>query len=440
MKRSQTEHSGFFAKLRNAVFAIFSHQPKERRKRNMDPIITKNEKGKSKNSLSIGIDPRQSCLDFYFIYGSDKGSIKHDKKQFTSTVMTEEFLAEIKTLLKDYASANIAATDATITLVLPDTFVAMDSLILPSMKKKHIDDALEATLSGFYKDSGDFTINHVLAVQNKQTNQFSLTVVNNAPLRQLAETFKAAGLEPNVITFAANATVNAINHLLPKTKTGSFLFIDAKHQYSRVIFSAKGRPTGFFILPFGYSVLRKNKIFSEDELFDHSVAELAVLNAEEKAKAKQLTGVVTDEMNEEEQMNAQFGEDEEATVDPTSGAAGDFKTTAKKKKALPKFMIRETPNSEVGYQFENFRLFMKWALLLLQENDKLKAQGEPEKVFINLPEEMGYLFEAANEEKADNGIEFQQLMLDLDNPTVSENLELFGGFYTSQFNKHNNFR
>ena len=407
----------------------------------MASIITKNDKGKYKNSLSIGIDPHTSMVDFYLIYGNDKGSIRHDKKQYTSALNTDAFYEELKTIAQDYASGSADAAAAFITLVVPDSFVAMDTVMLPSMKKKHIDDALQATLTGFYKNSEDYVINHVLALQNKQTNVFSVTIAPAAVHKRLVDALTAGGLAPNVITFAANATVNAVDQLLPKTKNSSYLLVDVKHGYSRVVFVAKGRPTGFYSLPFGYSVLRKNKVFSEDELFDHSVAELAVLNAEEKAKAKQLTGVVTEDMNENQQMDAQYGEDEDASVDPTASAgATEFMTLPKKKKSLPKFMLREQPKNEVEFQYENFRLFMKWILLLLQDNDKLQMQGEPEKVLINLPEDMSFLFEAANEEKEENGIEFQQLMLDTDQPEVNENLELFGGFYTGSFNKNNNIR
>ena len=406
----------------------------------MASIITKSDKGKYKGSLAIGIDTAQSMLKFFFINGNNKDSIKHDARQYKSALMSDEFLEEIKLLAKDYAAANLDAVNSYITLVLPDSFVAMDTIVLPSMKKKHIDDALEATLSGFYKNSEDYVINHLLALQTKQTNLFSVTIAPAGTLKRLVDTLNGTGLEPNVITFAANATVNAVDQLLPKLKSSSFLLIDAKPNYSRVVFVAKGRPTGFFSLPFGSTVLRKNKVYSEDELFDHSVAELAVLNAEEKAKAKQLTGVVTEDMNEEEQMNAQFGEDEDATADPTANTFSEYKTLGKKKKTLPKFMLREQPKNEVEFQYENFRLFMKWALLLLQDNEKLKQQGEPEKVFVNFHEDMNYLFEAANEEKAENGIEFQQLPLGNEYPEINENLELFGGFYTSQFNKNNNIR
>ena len=410
----------------------------------MPPILQKPEKAKYRNALTVAIDPQNSTFDFYIMENGDKSTVAHEKKEYVSRLFSAEFLNELTSAAKDYAASHSSAvSDACITLVLPDSVVAMDTLTLPTMKKKRIEEALEATLVGTYKNRSDLSINNVFAVQNKQIAMYSLTMADTKLLKAVASALKDGNLAPNIITFAANATVNAITQLNPKLKNASYLLLDLKHRYCRVVFVAKGRPTGFYSLPFGYSILRKSKLYPEELLFDHPTAELAVLNAHEKAKAKQLTGMVTEEMNDNEQLDARFGEDEDATSDPTAqnGAPETIKVLPKKQpRKLPKFMIRPTPRDDEGYHYENFRLFIKWALLLLQGNDKLTSQGEPEKVFVNLPGELGYLFEMTNEEAEENGIEFQPLEIHGDRDEITDCLELYGGLFANQYNKNNNFR
>ena len=54
-------------------------------------------------------------------------------------------------------------------------------------------------------------------------------------------------------------------------------------------FSNKGRTIGSYFLQYGYKILESNKLVYENMLSNHDLAEITVLNAKEKAKAKQLT-------------------------------------------------------------------------------------------------------------------------------------------------------
>ena len=101
----------------------------------------------------------------------------------------------------------------------------------------------------------------------------------------------------------------------------------------------------------------------------------------------------------------------------------------KQPRRLPKFMLRETPNTPDWIASENFRVFMKWALTLIAGNEKLTRLGAPEYICVNLPEELGFLVDYANSEREENGCEFRRLEAPNLSHDVLANLELFGGFF-----------
>ena len=101
---------------------------------------------------------------------------------------------------------------------------------------------------------------------------------------------------------------------------------------------------------------------------------------------------------------------------------------------LPKFMQREVPETEEGIAYENFRVFVKWALTLIDSNKKLTDLGKPEFVCVNIPDDLAGVIEKTNEESAENGITFTCLPSFAEAPIVAANLELYGGLFTKQLN------
>ena len=102
----------------------------------------------------------------------------------------------------------------------------------------------------------------------------------------------------DVLTYASASTVTAVSTLNPKWKNESYMFIDVKDIYTRFIFVAGGRAVGFYTLPFGLEFLSTPKYVQEDMLFDHSIAELTVLNAHERAKSKKLSVLSGDQVGQ----------------------------------------------------------------------------------------------------------------------------------------------
>jgi hypothetical protein len=244
-----------------------------------------------------------------------------------------------------------------------------------------------------------------------------------------------------------------------KLKNESYLFLDIKDTYSRFVFVVDGAAMGFYSLPFGLEFLNAPKVTQEDMLFDHYYADLAILNAKEKAKAKKLTVMAEDDDEDEiteaaeadepdeddiELAELEAAEAEEAAAAAKAAAEEQKKTgrTVFKKKAprkLPKFMQREIPQDKEGIEYENFRIFVKWALTLIKSNTKITEIGKPEFVCVNLPEALASVLDKVNEKSEENGIEFIKLPCDNLDEIVTKNLEMYGALFPKQMSPVNRF-
>ena len=99
-------------------------------------------------------------------------------------------------------------------------------------------------------------------------------------------------------------------------------------------------------------------------------------------------------------------------------------------------MLRDIPETPEGIAYENFRIFIKWALTLIDSNKKLTELGAPEFVSVNIPDDLSFLIDMANEETCggEGAISFSILPTAQAAPIVSANLELYGGLFSKQIN------
>ena len=240
------------------------------------------------------------------------------------------------------------------------------------------------------------------------------------------------------VTFAASASVNSVLAINSKLKSANFLLLDIKEGSSVFVFVNKGRAVGFYTLPFGSETLSPLKLSQENALFNHSTAEIAVINAQERAKAKKLTMESTPVDNAEDNAEDKGTNNEFETAGVGINVT-QINTLSRAAKKTPKYIQRPAPETEGDYIFENFRIFEKWALNLIRSNTSIVSAGEPEAVYVNLSGDFPGLFERVNEESQENGITFTRLDTNGESKIVTDNLELYGGFFTSQYNKNNNF-
>ena len=417
------------------------------------------ELSKSNYSTTIAIDAERSVFHFYSMFGNDRSAIAHNIKSYSGSLMDDDFFAKFKDAVKEFAENTPSETVRKVTVVLPNRAVVTDAVKMPTMRGgMQTKKMLDITLGGLFRNYGEMrTISHNMA-QNRQYSTFAVAAVQKRIASAIYAACSENKLLVDTLTYSSSAVINGAFQLDPKLKNASYLFLDLKDVYATFIFVVKGKVVGHYTLPFGLEFLKKPKVTQEDMLFDHTYAELTVLNARERAKSKKLTVMAlgetqeeadvtdADEMPEETIVPAVSDEDsaveqeaEEETAAEEIPSAEETVAmrvqqnqkffTRKAPRKLPKFMLREIPETRDAILYENFRVFVKWALTLIASNDKLTELGKPEFVCVNLPKELGAVIEKTNEEAEENGITFVALSRDDVDDDICSNLELYGGLF-----------
>lgn len=403
---------------------------------------------KQHDATAVAIDAEHSVFHFCSMHG---GVITHSVKNYGGMLFDQEFFDKFKSAVKDFAAENPAEGIRKVSVIIPDAAVLTDVVKIPNMRGfGQTRKALGATLDGLYRNYRDLRLVSGVAMQNKQYTAYSIAAVQ----KHIAGAIYAACAENKMLvdtlTYAANATVGGVAQLNPKWKNASYLFLDVKDTYARFVFVGNGRAVGSYSLPFGLEFLRGGEVIQEDMLFDHTLAELAVLNAREIAKSKKLTVLATDAVFAEDEIGREApgadGDedvlpdetgDAESSAPPESAAGGKQpvpKVFKKKPRKLPKFMQREIPETQEGILYENFRIFVKWALTLIAGNEKLTEISRPAFVCVNLPDDLSPVLARVNEESGENGISFTALPHGNADRTVLSHLELYGGLFPKSIN------
>ncbi len=410
---------------------------------------------KNFNSV-IGIDTEKGKVHFYSAEKGNKNAISYFVGSYRAKPFSKGFYEKLSGMIEKYRESNSSALQK-VSIVLSDTTVLTDMVNLPIIHKKAMDTSLNASLANLY-GGADLKFNRLLAMQSKQFATYAVTGMRKDILVKLHDVLASNQISGGNVTYASAAATNAAMILNPKLKNASFVLLDIKDGITRIALVVKGKTLGFYSLPFGVGVLKSDIVEAENMLFDHPSAELLVLNAQEKAKAKALTMAedfmtlpLTEEEEAEEAAAAQAAEagaeaeaeEEDDDDDEEAEAAAEpivisGRLRKKTPRKLPKFMQRPDPTTREGYVFENFRVFVKWTLEFIASNPSITAIGAPEAVYVNMPEEFSFLYDMVNAEAKENGIRFEPLAGD-HNELIRKNLELYGGFFVGQHNKFNNF-
>lgn len=406
-------------------------------------------------STVISLAPDSKLVQFYQSVGNDKNSLRLDTRSVKTRRLDEEFFDDFTKNLQEYSQANpsYSGKAASVTVVLPNRLVICDNVNVPGNNKRNVLAMAQTAVNARYRNARDLKINQYISVSNKQYSTVNLVILRQKLLQSIYAACATNNMFAGTITFEANCVANAAMALNSKVRGSNSIVMDVKRDRTILGFVAKGMVVGNYDLPFGYSILTPGKVIAENMLFEHSVAELAVLNAKEKAKAKALTMMGNNEENAEGEgdsaLNAMMGDTAAPVSDEESAFSApetprvvqqQIKQLPKKQpRSLPKFMQRPVPETDEGVVYENFRYFVKWVLEFVRANSRLTAIAAPETVYVNLPSEFDYLYEMANAEKEENKLEFVSMGLDKEKDIIRDNLELYGALFASQYNVNNNF-
>ena len=384
----------------------------------------------------------------------------------------EEVLPAVSPLFKQIASFSL-------TVILPASMLALDMITIPTMSRSQMDAAFKAEIKNQYKNLEDLQINPQIFTSNKKATVYLLSMIKKSLLTSIKDVFSKHAMPFCADSFAPLTTANSLFQLRPKVKKENVLFVDIRENGTNIVMTEKERIVGFLTLPFGTGILKSNRIVGENTIYDDDVAALAVLNAKESARAKQLTKSITLESDDytdedeedgakpqqsaapkeeteeipiptdippmdlgnysEEEMLKMIGEmhaEDEANKSPVKAEKVFMKKEGRK---LPKFMQRELPNNEQEYVYENFRYILKRILLFERQCKRTEIMPEPAFTVLNMPSEYAFLLNILNEDKEAN---MKFLYFDPkneNNPDVTKNLAAYGGYFASVYNKNQVF-
>ena len=372
----------------------------------------------------IAIEPLSETIHFCTATG-DQRAMKTSSANYKPRAFDQEFYDRLTKIVKQQREKKPKMDLQKAAVILPDQLFLLDMVSVPMIHRKAMQHSLSLAIESVYKNAEDLSLVTYAVQQNKQVATFGLAGARRDLLDQVRQTFADSGVAVTGITFASNAMVNGAFALNPKLKGDTFLLLDIKENYSRFAFVVRGCTMGYYDLPFGHEMLYKSRLAEEDMLFDHRAGELLVLNAKERARAKQLT-------MEGEIPSGQTGEE-------TTTSQGRDGTLRKVPRKLPKFMQRPVPQSQDDYLYENFRIFIKWALDLIGNNRDIVSLDKLDTVYVNMPAEYHFLFDVVNKKRESHGVTFAPLLSNGIEMTTAKNLELYGGFFLGQYNEANTF-
>ena len=369
-------------------------------------------------SAVISVDPLSETIKFGFMTEEGK-TLSTASYGYTPRAFDKEFFYHLAGVLEQQTK-NPCADLQKVSLILPDQLFLLDMVSVPVIHRKAMQNSLSLAIENIYGNTEELNLKTFAIRQTKQTATYGLTGIRRDLLSELRRVFSENGVSVEEVTFASNAAANGAVALNGKLRNGSFLLLDIKENYSRFAFVIRGCTMGYYDLPFGYGMLYESRVAAENTLFDHRAGELLVLNAKERARAKQLTtdGDTSRQSDGEYEYEDEFGK------------AG---------KKLPKFMLRPVPRSKDEYVYENFRIFVKWALELIAGNDELVSLAGIDTVCVNMPAAYIGVLEAVNRAKAEHGVIFTPLLAEGTDPVLAENLELYGAFFLNRSNEENTF-
>lgn len=375
------------------------------------PIINRTNKGSLIGTV-VSVDALTQTVRFASS-DNDESKLIVSSVPYEAAAFDKAFFESLGNIVKQEIEQNPNMDLQKVSLILPDQLFLTDTVTVPVIHRKAMQQSLSIAVESLYQNAADLTLMTYTVQQSKQAVTFGLVGVRNDILKQANDALDDAEAPANGITFAANAMVNGAMALNAKLRGDSFLLLDVKRDYARFAFVVRGCTMGYYDLPFGYGILHKSHVVSEDTLFGHRAAKLLVHTSKEKARDKQQTP--------------------EGVVLVSKGA--DAETGRK----LPKFMQRSTPLYEEEFVYENFRVFLKWAQELINNNQDITSLVKIDTVYINMPDEYHFLFDIVSKKQEGRDVAFAPLLPEGGEVTFAQDLELYGGFFTGRYNEANTF-
>lgn len=393
----------------------------------------------------ISIEPRDKTIHCYSSVDSKR--IRHCVQTFKGQFFDGNFAAQFTKALGEFSKVCPIATN-NINIVLPNSAVMIDFLDIPTLNAAATKNNINLTANALYKNFSSLKHYYFPVKQDKSNSTYCVTGVKGEILNALKASCLSRKFQIKTITFNAQSILNAASIFHQKMKTSGCIIIDIKDKYTTYVFGINGKVVGYYSLPFGLDILNAINVVSEDMIHQHSVAEAVISEAKSKMTRRDDDDEEDEEENESESEaegnNDFFAKLEKALENGETPEEHSEKKSAsgsgvKGPRVLPEYLQRPAPQTKAELAYENFRIFVKWALLLNQHVNKFKAYFKPRAVYVNMPNEFSYLLSMLKAEQAENGITFASVCPIKEKNAISRDIELYGALDAKHMDKDLNF-
>lgn len=384
---------------------------------------------KTNKTAVIGMDPYSKTI---------KLTLETDSPDRLPEFIEESF-PEIYAVGGDYGAAVEYALNAVnvkrgsippqnATVVIPACAVAVDYITIPSIKHGKISEAFDAEFKLFYQNHEKLLKSETAVVAGRIKTTYRLVMVRKDFIDSVREAAAKHKLGVRAFVPEHCAVADAAYRLYPQLKKSPCIIADIRKGHSVLVVCGKDVLLGAYALPFGWETLCGDAVTDEASLFRADAAELAIINAKEKAKALKLTSYINnitandtgaraesaaDENDEDmtDEMSRQNGKHDEAETDEdyedddgdimsnSDETKSGVKVKRKNLRRLPKYMLRPLPENREDFIMENFRNIQKRILLVARECALTAHYPKIETVCLNLPHEFEMIAARLNAEK-----------------------------------------
>ena len=389
----------------------------------------------------ISIEPRDKTIHCYS--SVDSKHIRHCVQTFKGQFFDGNFAKQFTRALGEFIKVCPIATN-NINIVLPNSAIMIDFLDIPTLNVAATKNNINLTANALYKNFSSLKHYYFPVKQDKSNSTYCVTGVKGEILNAIKAACLSRKFQIKNITYNAQSILNAAMIFHPRMKTTACIVVDIKDNFTTFVFGINGKVVGYYSLSFGLNILNAINVVPEDMIHQHHVAEAVIGEAKMK-----MTRHDDDEEEEDEKSsegNAEFFAELERVLDggtpnPPKEAKEDKKpeTNEKTPRVLPEYMRRPAPQTKAELVYENFRIFVKWSLLLNRHINKFKPYFKPRAIYVNMPSEFGYLFNMVNAEKAENEITFASVSRPQEKNTVLRDIELYGAIDAKHMDKDLNF-
>ena len=142
----------------------------------------------NKLNTVISINFQEKSIVFYSMTGDNRQSINVKRVLFRSSEPDEKFFKFFGEQLAEYGRENPSLQAAVVSVVVPDNAVVTDTVNIPAINRKAMDNGFELAMKTMYTNFDEMKTNKMLAASNKQYGTFFVTMIKKEFLSELNKT------------------------------------------------------------------------------------------------------------------------------------------------------------------------------------------------------------------------------------------------------------